>query len=68
MVPGMNQLLIRLPGLDGLAAIQPVAATGFSFAANLVHSIWNMSSGVSLKFSLCLLIQEFSLSQKKDSW
>lgn len=40
MVPGMNLLLIRLPGLDGLAPIQSVAATGFSFAANLLHSIW----------------------------
>ena len=64
MVPGMNQLLIRLPGLDGLAPIQPVAShlLQTSFTA-----FGNMSSGISLKFFVSLLIQESSLSQEKDS-
>ena len=62
----MNPLLIRLPGLDGLAPIQPVAATGFSFTANLLHSIWEHVFRDFFKI-LSLLIQESSLSQKKDS-
>ena len=62
----MNPLLISLPGLDGLAPIQPVAATGFSFTANLLHSIWEHVFRDFFKI-LSLLIQESSLSQKKDS-
>lgn len=65
MVPGMNQLLIRLPGLDGLAPIQPVAATGFSFAANLVHSIWEHVFGDFFKIlSLFAHPRVFTISEK----